>query len=395
MKDFPVKKALARSLIAAAIPLAAVLVLSACHSDDKPPPPPLSVVVSQPAVQNVRGVDVYAGRFEAIDTVEVRPRVSGYLEKVAFRDGASVNKGDVLFLIDPRPYQASVVAAQGALERACSQLALSQQEFDRASVLIETDTIAQSLFDQRKEAVRSAQAEVMSAQGALDRAQLDLSFTRIVAPMSGRISRKRISEGNLVKGGDSDATVLTTIVSQDPIDFYFDVDEQSYLRYTHEAAKGQGDALSRDVRIALPGDTKPSLRGHLDFVDNRLDNSTGTLRERVRIVNPDQRLNPGQFGRVYLSSNTTHPALLVPDSAVATDATRRVLWLVDNNRKVSIRPVVVGRLFGKLREVTSGLQAGDTVIIDGFQRVRVGDTVRPIVQRIEAPAAAGIKEDLP
>ncbi|CAG9250909.1 Efflux transporter periplasmic adaptor subunit [Paraburkholderia unamae] len=397
MKVLPEKIVLPRALALAALPLAACLALSACHPDEQAPPAPPSVVVSRPVVQNVKDVDVYAGRFEAIDTVDVRPRVSGYLEKVAFRDGALVNKGDLLFVIDPRPYQASVTAAQGAMERARSQLALSQQEFDRASVLIKTDTIAQSLYDQRREAVRSAQAEVTSAQGALERAQLDLSFTRIVAPMSGRISRKRVSEGNLVKGGDSDATVLTTIVSQDPIDFYFDIDEQSYLRYTREAAKGQGNAVSLDVGIALPGETQPSLRGRLDFTDNRLDNSTGTLRERARIANPDSRLNPGQFGRVYLSSSAAHPALLVPDSAVATDATRRVLYLVDGNDKVAVRPVVPGRLFGNLREVTSGLQAGDAVIVDGFQRVRVGDTVKPIARLIEARqapvAASGAQED--
>jgi RND family efflux transporter MFP subunit len=393
MKNFPARKALTRSVALAALPLTAWLALAGCHSDEKAPPAPLSVVVSHPVVQRVKDVDVYAGRFEAIDTVDVRPRVSGYLEKVAFRDGALVNKGDLLFVIDPRPYQASVTAAQGALERARSQLTLSQQEFDRASVLIKTDTIAQSLFDQRREAVRSAQAEVTSAQGALDRAQLDLSFTRIVAPMSGRISRKRVSEGNLVKGGDSDATVLTTIVSQDPIDFYFDVDEQSYLRYTREAAQDGGEPLSRDVGIALPGDAKPTLRGHLDFADNRLDNATGTLRERARIANPDQRLSPGQFGRVYLSSSTAHPALLVPDPAVATDATRRVLYLVDGDSKVSVRPVVAGRLFGNLREITSGLQPGDEVIIDGFQRVRVGDAVKPITQRLKPAAeASGTKE---
>ncbi|MDR3101011.1 MAG: efflux RND transporter periplasmic adaptor subunit [Paraburkholderia sp.] len=399
MKDFPVKKHVTKAAALAAIPLtaslAALLFLAGCHSHEQAPPAPPSVAVSHPLSQNVNDVDVYAGRFEAIDTVDVRPRVSGYLEKVAFRDGAIVHKGDLLFVIDPRPFQASVTAAQGALERARSQLRLSQQDFERASVLIKTDTIAQSLYDQRREAVQSAQAGVTSAEGALERAQLDLSFTRIVAPMSGRISRKLVSEGNLVKGGDSDATVLTTIVSQDPIDFYFDIDEESYLRYTREAAKAGGNALSREVGIALPGETQPSLHGQLDFADNRLDNATGTLRERARIANPDLRLNPGQFGRVYLSSSAPHAALLVPDSAVATDATRRVLYLLDANGTVSVRPVVPGRLFGNLREIRSGLKPGDEVIVDGFQRVRVGDKVTPVMQRIDATAAAnGTKENL-
>ncbi|WP_431822377.1 efflux RND transporter periplasmic adaptor subunit [Burkholderia sp. F1] len=380
-----------------AVPLAAMLALSGCHSDDKTAAALPSVVVSQPVARDVNDVDVYTGRFEAVDTVDVRPRVSGYLEKVAFQDGASVRKGDLLFVIDPRPYQAAVTAAQGALERAQSQLKLSRQDFERASVLIKTDTIAQSLYDQRRQAVQSAQAEVTSARGALERAQLDLSFTRIVAPMSGRISRKRVSEGNLVKGGDSDATVLTTIVSQDPIDIYFDVDEESYLRYTREAAKsgGSGSASSRQVSIALPGDARPSLTGTMDFVDNRLDNSTGTLRQRARVANPDGRLNPGQFGRVYLSSKVAHPALLVPDAAVATDATRRVLYFVDALGVVSVRPVVPGRLFGNLREIASGLKAGDKVIVDGFERVRPGDKVKPVARRVDAAiAATGVRENL-
>lgn len=381
-------KRLARPAMLAAIPLAALLALTGCQSDDKTPAAPPSVIVSAPVARNVNNVDVYTGRFEAVDTVDVRPRVSGYLERVAFQDGATVKKGDLLFVIDPRPFQAAVTAAQGTLARAQSQLKLSQQDFERASVLIKTDTIAQSLYDQRRQAVQSAQADVTSAQGALERARLDLSFTRIVAPMSGRISRKLVSEGNLVKGGDSDATVLTTIVSQDPIDIYFDVDEESYLRYTREAAQSGGSASSRQVAIALPGDARPSLAGTMDFVDNRLDNSTGTLRQRARVANPAGRLSPGQFGRVYLSSRVAHAALLVPDSAVATDATRRVLYFVDANGAVSVRPVTPGRLFGNLREIDAGLKAGDRVIVDGFQRVQAGDKVTAVPRAIDAASLA-------
>ncbi|CAG9199914.1 Secretion protein HlyD [Burkholderia vietnamiensis] len=389
MNRYPGLKRIALSAVLAAVPLAALLALSGCKSDDTAPAATPSVIVSPPVARDVNDVDVYTGRFEAVDTVDVRPRVSGYLDKVAFQDGATVRKGDLLFVIDPRPYQAAVTAAQGALERAQSQLKLSRQDFERASILIKTDTIAQSLYDQRRQAVQSAQAEVTSAQGALERARLDLSFTRIVAPMSGRISRKLVSEGNLVKGGDSDATVLTTIVSQDPIDIYFDVDEESYLRYTREAQKSGGNASSRQVAIALPGDTQPSLTGTMDFVDNRLDNSTGTLRQRARVANPDRRLSPGQFGRVSLSSRVAHHALLVPDSAVATDATRRVLYFVDANGVVAIRPVTPGRLYGNLREIDAGLNAGDRVIVDGFQRVQAGDKVKVVPRAIATADAAG------
>ncbi|WP_269502117.1 efflux RND transporter periplasmic adaptor subunit [Burkholderia sp. IMCC1007] len=381
-------KRFARPAVLAAIPLAALLALTGCQSDDKTPTAPPSVIVSAPVIRNVNDVDVYTGRFEAVDTVDVRPRVSGYLERVAFQDGATVKKGDLLFVIDPRPYDAAVTAAQGTLARAQSQLKLTQQDFERASILIKTDTIAQSLYDQRRQAVQSAQADVTSAQGALERARLDLSFTRIVAPMSGRIGRKLVSEGNLVKGGDSDATVLTTIVSQDPIDIYFDVDEESYLRYTREPAQSGGTASSRQVAIALPGDARPSLAGTMDFVDNRLDNSTGTLRQRARVANPAGRLSPGQFGRVYLSSRIAHAALLVPDSAVATDATRRVLYFVDSNGAVSVRPVTPGRLFGNLRAIDAGLKAGDRVIVDGFQRVQAGDKVNAVPRAIDAATVA-------
>ncbi|WP_258365354.1 efflux RND transporter periplasmic adaptor subunit [Burkholderia pyrrocinia] len=385
-------KRVARRAVLAAVPMAALLALSGCQSDDKAAAATPSVIVSPPVARDVNDVDVYTGRFEAVDTVDVRPRVSGYLDKVAFQDGANVRKGDLLFVIDPRPYQTAVTAAQGALERAQSQLKLSRQDFERASVLIRTDTIAQSLYDQRRQAVQSAQAEVTSAQGALERARLDLSFTRIVAPMSGRISRKLVSEGNLVKGGDSDATVLTTIVSQDPIDIYFDVDEQSYLRYTREAQKSGSNASSRRVAIALPGDAQPSLTGTMDFVDNRLDNSTGTLRQRARVSNPDRRLSPGQFGRVYLSSRVAHHALLVPDSAVATDATHRVLYFVDAKGTVAIRPVTPGRLHGNLREIDAGLNAGDRVIVDGFQRVQAGDKVKAVPRAIDATNTATLAQ---
>lgn len=388
MNRYPGLKRIARSAVLAAVPLAALFALAGCQSDDKAPAATPNVIVSAPVVRDVHDVDVYTGRFEAVDTVDVRPRVSGYLDKVAFQDGATVRKGDLLFVIDPRPYQAAVTAAQGALERAQSQLKLSRQDFERASILIKTDTIAQSLYDQRRQAVQSAQAEVTSAQGALERARLDLSFTRIVAPMSGRISRKLVSEGNLVKGGDSDATVLTTIVSQDPIDIYFDVDEESYLRYTREARTSGGNASSQQVAIALPGDARPSLTGTMDFVDNRLDDSTGTLRQRARVANPDRRLSPGQFGRVYLSSRVAHHALLVPDAAVATDATRRVLYFVDANGTVAIRPVTPGRLYDNLREIDAGLKAGDTVIVDGFQRVQAGDKVKAVPRAIEAATVA-------
>lgn len=386
---------LVRGAALAALPMAVLATMSGCKSDDASRPALQTVTVSKPVAREVKDVDIYTGRFEATDTVEVRSRVSGYLEKIAFQDGAFVKKGDLLFVIDPRPFQAAVMEAEGALAKARSQLSLSEQEFQRANVLIQTNTIATSLFDQRKQAVQGARAEVTSAEGALARARLDLSFTRVTAPMSGRISRKQVSEGNLINGGNSAATALTTIVSQDPIDIYFDVDEQSYLRYTRaQGPSGQGGGVGtgQEVLISLPGDLRPTLIGKMNFIENRLDGSTGTLRQRARVPNPKLALSPGQFGRVELSSSTPHDALLVPDAAVATDATRRVLYLVKPDQTVEVRAVTLGKLFGNMREISSGLHAGDNIVVEGFQRVRAGETVKSLVR---APEPTLAKQDAP
>jgi RND family efflux transporter MFP subunit len=355
-----------------AISLALVAALSGCGPEKASSAPAApSVTVSQPVKSVITDWDSFTGRFEATDSVEVRSRVSGYLEKVAFQDGAIVKKGDLLFVIDSRSFQAAVIQAQGKLAQVRSQLALAEQEFARANVLIESKTIARSLYDQRLQARQAAQAEVLSAEGALSAAKLDLEFTRITAPMSGRISRKLISEGNLVNGGNSSATLLTTIVSIDPIDIYFDIDEQSYLKYRRQAnAAGK----QSQVRIALPGEAEPSMNGRMDFIDNRLDPSTGTLRQRARVSNQNLQLSPGQFGRVQFSSQAPYPALLLPDTAISVDATRKVVYVLNAQNKVEVRPVTLGKLHDGLREIASGLQAQDRVIVDGLQRVRAGDT---------------------
>ncbi|WP_397453886.1 efflux RND transporter periplasmic adaptor subunit [Pseudomonas sp. NA-150] len=361
--------------------------LSGCDPDKASSAPVIpSVTVSQPVKSVITDWDSFTGRFEATDSVDVRSRVSGYLEKVAFQDGATVRKGDLLFVIDSRSFQAAVVQAQGKLDQVRSQLALAEQEFSRANVLIESKTIARSLYDQRLQARQAAQAEVLTAEGALTNAKLDLEFTRITAPMSGRISRKLISEGNLVNGGNSSATLLTTIVSLDPIDIYFDIDEQSYLKYRRQASTA---ANQSQVRIALPGEAEPSMTGRVDFIDNRLDPSTGTLRQRARVSNKDLLLSPGQFGRVQFSSHAAYPALLLPDTAISVDATRKVVYVLNPQNKVEIRPVTLGKLHDGLREIVSGLQEQDRVIVDGLQRVRAGETAtaqeRSVTQLAKAP----------
>lgn len=366
---------------------AIALMVAAMRSPEPAAPAPIPTVsASTPLVKEVTGWDTYTGRLEAVDTVEVRSRVNGYVERVAFRDGDYVQKGDLLFVIDPRPYQTAVQQAEGQLAQVKAQLALASKELERARSLITTQAIATSVLDQRAENHAAAEAAVGVASAVLGRAKLDLEFTQVRAPISGRISRKLISEGNLVAGGDSNATKLTTIVSLDMIDAYFDIDERSFLRYGRTAREGNEKAAFQsggEVGITLPGDKNPSFSGQLNFSDNRLDGSTGTLRLRARIANPDHVLKPGQFVRISLAAEAAHPAVLVPAAAVASDASRQVLYVVGQDDRVTARPVELGRIFGKMREVTRGVEASDRVVVSGLQRVQAGAKVTVRMEAIK------------
>jgi multidrug efflux system membrane fusion protein len=359
----------------AAAVAALALLVAACEPKSAAVPVPPSVSASTPVERVVTGWDTFTGRLDAVDTVEVRPRVSGYVQTVAFRDGDYVHRGDLLFIVDPRPYQAAVAQAAGQLAQARAQLAFANKELDRAKSLVGTHAIAVSVLDERQQNQQAAAAAVLGATGTLERAELDLEFTRIVAPIDGRISRKLVGEGNLVAGGDAGATLLTTIVSLDTIDVYFDIDEESYLRYgqlVRDGRRGAAIDLGSKVMVALPGETSPSFSGTLDFSDNRLDVSTGTLRVRARIQNLDHTLNPGQFVRVSMVADPPHTAMLVPASAITSDAARQILYVVGADNQIVARPVVLGRLFGKLREVTQGLQPADRVVVSGIQRAQPG-----------------------
>ena len=364
-----------------------------CTRGAASPPQSPTVFVSHPLERKVIGWDTFTGRFDATDTVEVRSRVAGYIDQVAFRDGDFVKKRDLLFVIDSRPYQAVVNQARGQLENARSRLELAKLDLARAEHLIASGTISTSLYDQRKQAHTAAVAGVITAEGSLERARLDLEFTRVLAPMSGRISRKLVSAGNLVAGGDANGTLLTTIVSVDPIELYFDIDEESYLRYGRQTAQGKRKSagnVGSDARIALPGQDSPPLVGEIDFTENRLDRSTGTLRARARVPNPDHLLNPGQFARVEIIGDAAHAALLVPDSAITTDATRRVLNVVSGGGRIEARPITIGRLFGQFREITDGLRPGDLVIVSGLQRAQVGEKVTPRLTQIDGTQLASL-----
>jgi multidrug efflux system membrane fusion protein len=366
--------------------VAGAFALGACGPAEAPAPKPPTVGVAKPIRRTVTDWDEFTGRFEATEQVDVRARVSGYLETVAFKDGAIVQKGDLLFVIDPRPYEAALKRSQAALAAAQAKVTQSGRDLGRSQELLRAGNVAATVNDQRVSSARQAQAEVEGAQAQIQTDQLNLEFTHVVAPISGRISRKFVSEGNLVSGGDG-ATLLTTIVSLDPIHFYFDADELSYLKYNRLSLAGKRPS-SRDVAnpvlIATSDETEFTHEGRMDFVDNSLDRNTGTMRGRAIIPNPKYIFTPGQFGRLRLLGSSPYEALLIPDEAVGTDQSRKVAYVIGADNVVSAREIKIGRLFDGLRAVTDGLKPEDTIVVSGLQRLRVGSLVTPEMKAIES-----------
>jgi membrane fusion protein, multidrug efflux system len=366
-------------------PLIALLALTLSACSEKPPQQPAAaappVTVAQPVKRTVTDWDEFTGRFEAVEEVQVRARVGGYVTNVEFRDGAIVNAGDLLYLIDSRPFEAVATQADGQLSDARAKVELAKRELDRALTLTLNQTVTEATVDQRRQALQAAHAAEMQAEGALKAAQLNVEFTHVMAPIKGRVSRHLVTPGNLVQGSDNGAsTLLTTIVSLDPIYIYFDVDEATYLKNNRLWFEGKRPS-SRDtpnpVQIALSGETKPSHDGKMDFVDNRLDVSTGTLRSRALVPNKDLSVLPGQFGRVRLIGSSPYEALLIPDTAIATDQSRKIVFVVKDDDTVEARTVTLGPLDDGLRVIREGLKAEDRVIVDGIQRARVGAKVSP------------------
>jgi RND family efflux transporter MFP subunit len=378
--------------------LLTALLLAACS--EKPAQTPAAaapaVTVATPVKRTVTDWDEYTGRFEAVEQVDVRARVGGFVTRVGFTDGEIVRKDDLLYLIDSRPYDAVAAQVDGQLADARARVELGKRELDRTLELQKSQNVADAVVDQKRQALQAAEASVIQSEAARKRAQLDQEYTHVLAPMDGRVSRHLVSVGNLVQGGDSGATLLTTIVSLDPIHLYFDLDEPTYLRNSRLWFEGKRPS-SRDtpnpVQVLLTGETKPSHDGAMDFVDNRLDVSTGTLRVRAKVPNQDLSILPGQFARVRLIGSSPYDALLIPDTAIASDQSRKIVFVVKDDDTVEAKAVTLGALDEGLRIIKDGLKPEDRVIIDGLQRARVGQKVSPHpVPAAAQPQAQGAKQ---
>lgn len=356
------------------------LILAGCSpaADQTAPPAPPAVTVAPPTVRTVTDWDEFVGRFEAIQQVQIRARVGGFVDSIAFKDGAIVKTGDLLYVIDPRPFTATLLQAQGQLADAKAKLELAERELARAMELNRTQAVSDAIVDQRRQQSEVAQAAVLQAEGVMKRAELDLSFTRVTAPIDGRVSRHLISVGNLVQGADGGSTLLTSIVSMDPIHIYFDMDEATYLknnRLWHEGRRPSSRDTPNPVQVMLSGETQTSREGKMDFIDNRLDIATGTLRGRAIVPNTDLSILPGQFARIRVIGSGPYDALLLPDTAITNDQSRKIVFVVNQDDVIEMRPVTLGPLDGGLRVIREGLKKDDRVVVDGLQRARVGTKV--------------------
>ncbi len=371
------------SRLAAALLLLAPL-LAACGQGAPPaagPPPPAAVTVAKPVERGVTDQDEYVGRFVAVDSVEVRARVSGYLDQIHFRDGQMVKQGDLLFSIDKRSFQNTVAQARATLAQTKANLAFTEADLDRAKQLVRDRTITEQAFDQRTQAFRAASALASANEAAVRQAELDLEFTELRAPVAGRIGDRRVSPGNLVTGGATGTTtMLATIVSIDPIRFEFTMDEASYLRYERFSGSGK-EVTGRDggvvVALKLLDEKDYVHRGYMDFVDNAIDRSSGTIRGRAVFSNTKGVLTPGMFGRIRVPGSPTYNALLVPDAAIGTEQVRKYVLVVGPDNTTVQKYVTLGPLDDKLRVIKDGLKADDRVVVNGLARVRPGQKVTP------------------
>jgi RND family efflux transporter MFP subunit len=373
----------------------ATLVASCGESQKPPAPPPPAVTVAKPVKRTVTDFDEYVGRFTAVNSVEVRARVSGYLDGVHFKDGQIVKQGDLLFTIDKRPFQNTLDQARANLVQAKSNLAFTESDFTRGQQLVRDKTITDQTFEQRSQAYRNAQAAVSNNEAAVRQAELDIEFTELRSPVNGRIGDRRVSPGNLVTGGTAgNTTLLATIVSTDPIYFEFTFDEASFLRYERLSKTGN-DVASRGggvpVALKLIDENDFDHAGHMDFIDNVIDRSTGTIRGRAVFANPNNIFTPGMFARVRVPASPLYEALLVPDAAIGTEQVRKLVMTVNAENTVTPKYVTLGQVASDgLRIVKTGLGPDDRVIVNGLMRARPGQKVTP--QEEGAPGAGPPKQ---
>ena len=364
--------------------LAALALLAGCSESPQKQasaPPPPAVTVAKPTKRVVVDQDEYVGRFVAIDSVEIRARVSGYLDRIDFTDGQMVKQGDLLFTLDKRPFQTALDQAVGNLEQARANLAFAETDLARGAQLVKERTITEQTFDQRTQAKRVAEATVAAREAAIKSAKLDLEFTELRAPVAGRIGDRRISLGNLITGSTTGTTsLLATIVSLDPIRFEFTFDEASYLRY-ERAAQAGSEMTSRNasVAVALKLIDEPDFghQGRMDFVDNVIDRSSGTIRGRALLSNADGVFTPGMFGRIRVPGSPSYMAVLVPDTAIGTEQARKFVLIVDAENVARMKYVTLGQVFDSLRVIKSGLGEDDRVIVNGLMRARPNQKVTP------------------
>src|SRR5258708_111974 len=370
--------------------VAALLASLLAGCDNKPvagAPPPPPVTVSKPIQKSITEWDEYTGRFVPVATVEVRARVSGFIDSIHFKDGQIVKKDDLLFVIDQRPYRIAVEQAKADLERARAKYDIATSDVERATPLLRNQSLTEREFDTRKSTQRDAAGQVGSGEAALKQAQLNLEWSEVRAPIAGRISDRRVDAGNLVTGGQTGATLLTSIVTLDPIHFIFDGSEADFIRYLRLAASGvrqsSGDTPN-PVAVRLADETEFKHQGRMDFVDNVVNAKTGTIRGRAIFDNKDGLLTPGFFGRLRLYGGQ-RDAFLIPDNVISSDQASKIVFTVSDDGTVSTKKVELGPIVDGLRVVRSGLAPTDRIVIDGIQRARPGQKVTAEDGTIKAP----------
>jgi RND family efflux transporter MFP subunit len=371
-------------------PLGLLSMLVGCDHPQPPAPPPPAVTVSRPIEREVIEWDEYTGRLKYVRWQEVRPRVSGLIESAAFQEGANVKKGDVLFVIDVRPFKADLDAKIAEVAKADAQLAQAESDFKRFQEAVKTSAVSEKDYDSAKAAADRAKAELAAAKAAVEASRLNVEWCKVISEIDGRISDKRVTEGNLVNGGGGgQGTLLTTVISQDPIYCEVTVDEASVLKYARLSREGKRVSARYakiPVFMGVASETGFPHEGVVDFVDNQIDAGTGTVRARGVFANPDGFLQPGMFARIRVPGSGRYYALLIPDVAIGADQDRRYVLVVNGDNAVEMHPVKLGSLFGELRAIESGIKPDDRIIVNGLQRARPGTKVNPTEQTIPASA---------